>query len=159
MQNAEINDLQEKVLRLEQQLSVKADIPPEQETSCTQQETNYMQQETIDLKSKLQCKVLLLIIMLFVFFQLNFFHAFSDHLLAASFILYFGTLVQYTYLYNSWHSLECRMALIRFTDFQIIALVSPNFLLYLPVILVDRNTTQLHTVYAWFILIQVNQLC
>ncbi|CAN6304588.1 unnamed protein product [Urochloa humidicola] len=47
--NAEINDLQEKVLRLEQQLSVKADIPLEQET-------NYTQQETIDLKSKLQSK-------------------------------------------------------------------------------------------------------
>nr|CAB3499157.1 unnamed protein product [Digitaria exilis] len=54
--NAEINDLQEKVLRLEQQLSVKADIPPEQETDYTPQETNYMQQETIDLKSKLQSK-------------------------------------------------------------------------------------------------------
>lgn len=66
MQNAEINDLQEKVLRLEQQLSVKADIPPEQETDYTPQETNYMQQETIDLKSKLQSKVLLLIIVLCV---------------------------------------------------------------------------------------------
>nr|CAB3494204.1 unnamed protein product [Digitaria exilis] len=54
--NAEINDLQEKVLRLEQQLSVKADIPPEQEIDYTPQETNYMQQETIDLKSKLQSK-------------------------------------------------------------------------------------------------------
>ncbi|KAL6642832.1 hypothetical protein ACP70R_021013 [Stipagrostis hirtigluma subsp. patula] len=42
----EINDLQEKILRLEQQLSVKVDISPEQ---CTQQ-------EIIDLKSKLQFK-------------------------------------------------------------------------------------------------------
>ncbi|KAG2547894.1 kinesin-like protein KIN-7K, chloroplastic isoform X2 [Panicum virgatum] len=54
--NAEINDLQEKVLRLEQQLSVKADRPPEQETNYIKQENNYSQQETIDLKSKLQSK-------------------------------------------------------------------------------------------------------
>ncbi|KAL6906522.1 hypothetical protein ACP4OV_004123 [Aristida adscensionis] len=42
----EINDLQEKILHLEQQLSVKVDIAPEQ---CTQQ-------EVIGLKSKLQSK-------------------------------------------------------------------------------------------------------
>lgn len=47
--NAEINDLQEKVFRLEQQLSAKVDISPEQETDCAQQ-------EAIDLKSKLQSK-------------------------------------------------------------------------------------------------------
>lgn len=58
MQNVEINDLQEKVFRLEQQLSAKVDISPEQGTDCTQQ-------EAIDLKSKLQSKVLLLIL----FFQ------------------------------------------------------------------------------------------
>ncbi|XP_062200832.1 kinesin-like protein KIN-7K, chloroplastic isoform X2 [Phragmites australis] len=46
LKNVEINDLQEKVLRLEQQLSVKVDISPEQ---CTQQ-------EIIDLKYKLQSK-------------------------------------------------------------------------------------------------------
>jgi len=51
----EINDLQEKVFHLEQQLSAKVDISPEQETDCAQQ-------EAIDLKSKLQSKVLLLIL-------------------------------------------------------------------------------------------------
>ncbi|KAK3156906.1 hypothetical protein QOZ80_2AG0113670 [Eleusine coracana subsp. coracana] len=44
--NAEIEDLQEKVLRLEQQFSVQVDVSPEQ---CTQQ-------EIIELKSKLQSK-------------------------------------------------------------------------------------------------------
>uniref|UniRef100_A0A804PAD7 Kinesin-like protein n=1 Tax=Zea mays TaxID=4577 RepID=A0A804PAD7_MAIZE len=47
--NLEIYDLQEKVLRVEQQLSAKVDISPEKETDCAQQ-------ETIDLKSKLQSK-------------------------------------------------------------------------------------------------------
>ncbi|XP_066373596.1 kinesin-like protein KIN-7K, chloroplastic [Miscanthus floridulus] len=47
--NVEINDLQEKVFHLEQQLSAKVDISPEQETDCAQQ-------EAIDLKSKLQSK-------------------------------------------------------------------------------------------------------
>jgi hypothetical protein len=59
----EIYDLQEKVLRVEQQLSAKVDISPEKETDCAQQ-------ETIDLKSKLQSKVLLLI-MFFHFVYLS----------------------------------------------------------------------------------------
>jgi len=100
LQNTEINDLQEKVLRLEQQLSVKADRPPEQETNYIKQENNYSQQETIDLKSKLQSKVLLLILALSVFFQLNFFPCILVTSFAVSFILYFGILAQYTYLYN-----------------------------------------------------------
>ena len=106
MQNAEINDLQEKVLRLEQQLSVKADRPPEQETNYIKQENNYSQQETIDLKSKLQSKVLLLILALSVFFQLNFFPCILVNTLVVSFILNFGILhrAQYTYLYNLWQS-------------------------------------------------------
>jgi len=45
----EINDLQEKVFRVEQQLSAKVDISCEKEADCTQH-------ETIDLKSKLQSK-------------------------------------------------------------------------------------------------------
>jgi centromeric protein E len=48
----EIKDLQEKVLHLEQQLSVKVDVSPEQ---CTEQ-------EVIDLKSKLLSKVLALVL-------------------------------------------------------------------------------------------------
>ncbi|PWZ55151.1 hypothetical protein Zm00014a_039013 [Zea mays] len=48
--NAEVNDLQEKVFHLEQQLSAKVGISPEQETDCAQQ-------EAIDLKSKLQSKM------------------------------------------------------------------------------------------------------
>ncbi|PWZ33930.1 Kinesin-like protein KIN-7K, chloroplastic [Zea mays] len=47
--NVEINDLQEKVFRIEQQLSAKVDISSEKEADCTQH-------ETIDLKSKLQPK-------------------------------------------------------------------------------------------------------
>lgn len=47
LQSMEINDLQEKVLRLEAQLIPKTNISPEQ---CTQQ-------EILDLKSKLQSKV------------------------------------------------------------------------------------------------------
>lgn len=47
--NIEINDLLEKNVLLEQQLSVNVDISPEQEANCTQQ-------ETIDLKSKLKFK-------------------------------------------------------------------------------------------------------
>ncbi|WVZ59574.1 hypothetical protein U9M48_009695 [Paspalum notatum var. saurae] len=54
--NVEINDLQEKIVLLEQQLLVKVDSSPEQDTSCKQQETNCAQQETIDLRSKLKSK-------------------------------------------------------------------------------------------------------
>jgi hypothetical protein len=48
----EIKDLQEKVLHLEQQLSVKVDVSPKQ---C-------IEQEIIDLKSKLLSKVLALVL-------------------------------------------------------------------------------------------------
>ncbi|KAJ1294848.1 hypothetical protein BS78_01G177900 [Paspalum vaginatum] len=54
--NVEINDLQEKIVLLEQQLLVKVDLSPEQDTSSKQLETNCTHQETIDLRSKLKFK-------------------------------------------------------------------------------------------------------
>jgi hypothetical protein len=59
----EINDLQEKVFRVEQLLSAKVDISSKKEADCAHQ-------EIIDLKSKLQFKVLLLI-MFFHFMYLS----------------------------------------------------------------------------------------
>jgi hypothetical protein len=56
LQNAEIKDLQEKFIRLEQQLLVKLNVSPEQ---CTLQ-------EIIDLKSKLQSKVHALVLSVLV---------------------------------------------------------------------------------------------